>query len=80
MHFYGWYGTNMYHVAAAIYRVEAAIQIGLINLACTSNANELLPNRKTIEQKKRKDLDCSRENFGQRGKKDAISSHTKKDV
>ena len=31
-------------VAAAMYRVEAAVRIGLTNPACTSNTNEWLPN------------------------------------
>ena len=47
------------HVAAAMYQVEAAVQIGLTNPACTSNANEQLPNQKTIEPKKIKDLGFS---------------------
>ena len=40
------------HVAAAMYRVEAAVQIGLANPACTSSANEWLPNRKTKNRKR----------------------------
>ena len=32
------------HVAAAMYRVEVAVRIGWTNPACTSNANEWLPN------------------------------------
>ena len=67
----------------AVYRVEAAVRIGLTNPACTSNANEWLPNRKTIEPKKIKDLDFSQEDFGQRErerKKETISSLTKKEV
>ena len=61
-------GEKCNHVAAAMYRVEAAVWIGLTNPACTSNANEWLPNQKTIEPKKTKDLDFSIEAFGQRGK------------
>ena len=62
-----------------MYRVEAAVQIGLANPACTSNANEWLPNRKTNESKKIKDSNFSGEDFGQRvKKKEAISSFTKK--
>ena len=57
------------HVAAAMYRVEAAVQIGLANPACTSNANEWLPNRKTNESKKIKDSNFSGEDFVQRVKK-----------
>ena len=73
-------GETCTHVAAAMYRVEAAVRIGLNNPACTSNANEWLPNRKTIEPKNIKDLDTSRDDFGQRGKKETISSFTKKEV
>ena len=62
-------GETCNHVAAAMYRVEASVRIGLTNPACTSNANEWLPNRKTIELKKIKDLDFSRHGFGQRGTK-----------
>ena len=52
-------GETYNHVAAAMYRVEAAVQIGLTNPTCTSNANEYLQIRKTIEPKKIKDLDFS---------------------
>ena len=73
-------GETCNHVAAAMYRVEAAIRIGLTNPACTSNANKWLPNRKTILPKEIKELDFSREDFSQTGKKKTISSFTKKDV
>ena len=74
-------GETCTHVAAAMYRVEAAVRIGLNNPACcTSNANERLPNRKTIEPKKVKDVDFSRDDFGQIGKKETISSFTEKEV
>ena len=69
-------GETCNHVAATLYRVEAAVRIGLTNPACTSNADEWLPNRKDIEPKKIKDF--SREDFGNRGKKETISSLTKK--
>ena len=52
-------GETCNHVASAMYRVEAAVRISLTNLACTSNANEWLPNRKTVEPKKIKYLDFS---------------------
>ena len=57
-------GETCKHVAATMYCVEAAVRIGLSNPARTSNANECLPNQKTIEPKKIKDLDFSREDFG----------------
>ena len=53
-----------------MYRVEAAVRIGLTNPTCTSIANEWLPNRKTIELKEIKDLDFNREDFGQKGEKE----------
>ena len=60
-------------VAAAMYHVEAAVPVGLTNPpGCTSNASEWLPNQKTIEPKRIKDLGFSREDFIQRGKKDLI--------
>ena len=57
-------GETYNHVAAAMYRVEAAVRIGLTSPASTSNANECLPNPKTIEPKNIEDLDFSREDFG----------------
>ena len=62
-------GETCNHVAAAMYRVEAAVRISLTSPAITSNANEWLLNRKTIESKKVKDLEFRQEDFGQRGKK-----------
>ena len=60
-------GKTCNHVAAAMYCVEAVVQIGLTNPACTSN--ESLPNEKAVEPKKVKDLHFSREDFGRRGRK-----------
>ena len=73
-------GETCNHVAAAMYCVEAAVRIGLINPACANNANEWLPNRKTIEPKKIKELDFSRDDFRQRGKKGTIRSLLQKEV
>ena len=61
-----------------MYCVEAAVRIGLANPACTSNVNEWLPNQKTIEPKKIKDLDFCREDFCQRKKKRALVASPKK--
>ena len=61
-----------------MYHVEIAVRIGLTNPACTSNANEWLPNQKTIEPKKIKDLDFSQEDFGSRGKKRPLIASPKK--
>ena len=44
-------GETCNHVAAAMYPVEAAVRVGFANPVCASNANEWLPNRKTIESK-----------------------------
>ena len=71
-------GETCSHVVAAIYRVESAVRIGLTNPANTSNANEWVPDRKTNELKKIKDLDFSREDFCQRGKKRALVVSQKK--
>ena len=73
-------GETCNHVAAAMYYFEAAVRISLTNPACASNASEWLPNRKTIEPKKKKDLDFSREDFGQREKKEIISRLTQKKI
>ena len=48
------------HVAAAMFRIEAAVRLGLTNPACTSTANQWLPNRKDVEPKKLKDCNFSR--------------------
>ena len=75
-------GETCNHVAAVMYRVEAAVRISLPSPACTSNPNDWLPNWKTIEPKKTRYLDFSREDFfaRQRGKKETSSSFTKKEV
>ena len=62
-------GQTCNHVASAMYRVEAAVRNGLANPACTSTSNEWLPSRKEVAPSKIKDLDFSREDFGERGKK-----------
>ena len=68
------------HVAAAMYRYQAAVRIGLINLACTSNANVWLPNRKTIEPKRIKDLDFSWEVLARDEKERPLLASPKKDL
>jgi len=62
-------GQTCNHVAAAMYRVEAAVRNGLTNPACTSSSNEWLPNRKVIAPSKISSLCFNREDFGGRGKK-----------
>jgi len=56
------------HIAAALFRVEAAIRLGLNNPACTTKACEWLPNRKAVEPVKIKNMNLNRENFGKRGR------------
>ena len=57
------------HVAAAMFRIEAAVRSGLTNPACTSSANQWLPSHQKVAPAKVKNLNFSREDFGQRGKK-----------
>ena len=56
-------GDMFNHVAAAMFRMEAAVRTGLTNPSCTSSANEWLPCRKDIEPTKIKDLNFVREDF-----------------
>ena len=53
------------HVAAALFRVEAAMRLGLTNLVCTTKACEWLTNRKGVQPVKKR----RREDFAKRGKK-----------
>lgn len=63
-------GETCNHVAAAMFHIEAAVRTGLTNPSCTSSANEWLPCRKNVEQPlKLKDINFSREDFAERGKK-----------
>ena len=62
-------GETCNHVAAAVFRAEAAVRTGLTNPSCKSSANEWLPCRRDIEPTKIKDLNFDREDFAQRGKK-----------
>ncbi len=57
------------HVAAAFFRVEAAVRLGLNNPSCTSQACAWLPNNKEVKSVKIKDLKLGRADFGARGKK-----------
>ena len=42
-------GQSCNHVAAAMYRIEAAVRNGLTNPFCTSAANQWLPNHKDVK-------------------------------
>ena len=57
------------HIAAALFRIEAAVRNGLTNPACTSEKSEWLPNRGEVAPKKVADMNFNRDDFGQRGKK-----------
>lgn len=57
------------HVAAALFRIEAAVRMGLSNPSCTSKACEWLPNNKEVKPMKVKDMKLGRGDFGRKGKK-----------
>ena len=59
------------HVAASLFRIEAAVRNGLTNVACTSLKSEWLPNRGIVAPTKICELTFDRDDFGQRGKKSA---------
>ena len=56
-------------VAAILFRVEAAVRLGLSNPACTAKPCEWLPNRKVVKPLKIKDMELSRVDFRKREKK-----------
>ena len=56
------------YVAAALFRVEAAVRNGLTNPSCASSSNEWLPCRKEVEPSKIKNLNFNQKVFGDRGK------------
>ena len=62
-------GQSCNHVAAAMFRVEAAVRNVLTNPSCTSSSNKWLPYWKEVEPSKIKNLNFNRERFGDRGKK-----------
>ena len=57
------------HVAAALFRIESASRVGINNPSCTSTACQWLPNNKSVEPVKIKDLKLKRDNINKRGKK-----------
>ena len=57
------------HVAAALFRVECAMRVGLTNPACTAKPCEWMPNRKEVQNKKVKDMCLGRETFDTRNSK-----------
>ena len=72
-------GQSCNHVAAAMFRVEAAVRNGLTNPSCTSSSNEWLPCRKEVEPSKIKNFNFNQDGFGDRGKqKRSLVSRPKK--
>ena len=61
-------GSTCNHIAAALFRVEAAMRLGLINLAFTEKTCEWLPNRKNVNPVQIEDIDLNRKDFCKRGK------------
>ena len=61
-------GSTCNHIAAALFRIEAAVRLGLSNPACTAKPCEWLPNRKDVRPVKIKNMNLNREDFGKRGK------------
>lgn len=59
-------GSTCNHVAAGLFRMEAATRVGLSNPACTSKANDWLPNRKEVDPCKVKDMKLNRDDFSKR--------------
>ena len=61
-------GSSCNHVAAALFRMETALRLGLSNPACTTKPNVWLPNRKDVAPCKIVDMDLNRDDFKKRGK------------
>uniref|UniRef100_A0A7M5WWY6 YqaJ viral recombinase domain-containing protein n=1 Tax=Clytia hemisphaerica TaxID=252671 RepID=A0A7M5WWY6_9CNID len=61
-------GSSCNHVAAALFRIEAAMRYGLSNPSSTSLPNEWLPNRNEVQPSKAKNIDFNRDDFAKRGK------------
>ena len=58
-------GQSYNHVAAVMYRIEAAVRKRLTNPSCTSTENQWLPNHKSVQPIKNKDINFGLEDFGQ---------------
>lgn len=73
-------GSTCNHVAAALFRVEAAMRLGLSNPACTTKPCEWLPNRTSVNPCKAKNINFNRDDFSKRGKQvRSINSTPKKE-
>jgi len=47
------------HIAAVLFRIEAAMRLGLSNPACTTKPCEWLPNRNEVKQCRVKDIETT---------------------
>lgn len=73
-------GSTCNHVAAALFRVEAAMRLGLSNPACTTKPCQWLPNRTSVDPCKAKNINFNRDDFSKRGKQvKKINSTPKKE-
>ena len=72
-------GQYCNHVAAAMYRIKAAVRNGLTNPSCTSIPDQWLSNHKDLRPMKVKDMKFRREYFCQRGKRKLLLVSTPKE-
>lgn len=61
-------GSTCNHVAAALFRIEAAMRLGLANPSCTTKPCEWLPNRRDVLPCRAKDMNLNRDDFTKREK------------
>ena len=57
------------HVAATLFRLEAAVRLGLTRPSSTSTVCNWLPNLKVVKPERLENMKWSRSDFGKRGKK-----------
>ena len=57
------------HVAAALFRVESAVRLGLTSPSCKSSACSWLPSTKPVNPGKVEDIKWCCSDFGKRGKR-----------
>ncbi len=56
------------HVATALFRIEAAVKMGLSKPSCTSKPCKWLPNNAVVKPTKLENMMLSRGDFGRRTK------------
>ena len=61
-------GQTCNHVTAAVFKMEAAVRMGLTSPSCATTACEWLPNKKSVRMSKVKDLKLSRKKIGKQSK------------